>query len=163
MIKVDQTVVGRGTDANPDEPRGNCMQAVTASLFEMNLEEVPNFVESDRWFYDIWDFYVKNGYNPSYVERRDSNFKMLHDIAKYDGGINGYFDATVKSQTFEGSLHAVVVDVDLNIVHDPNPNRLALKLKPEDVEAIWLANHEEKPFYIKDGKLIKEKWKPNEL
>ena len=29
---------------------------------------------------------------------------------KYDGGINGYFYASVPSQTFENGTHAVVVD-----------------------------------------------------
>jgi len=33
---------------------------------------------------------------------------------------------SIKSKTFEESLHAVVVDKELNIIHDPNPNDICL-------------------------------------
>ena len=41
--------------------------------------------------------------------------------------------AGVKSQTFENGHHAVVIDTKLNIIHDPNPNQLALQLNPDDI------------------------------
>lgn len=41
MKKVFQTIV--------DKDHGNCMQAVVASLFELELDDVPNFIEMESW------------------------------------------------------------------------------------------------------------------
>ena len=32
----------------------------------------------------------------------------------------------------------MVIDKDFNVVHDPNPNQLALKLSPEDVIGFYV-------------------------
>ena len=68
----------------------------------------------------------------------------------------GFFYAIVPSQTFQDVFHAVVIDTDLNIVHDPNPNGSALKLTPDDVES-FLSTRE---FIIgKTGKFFtQEEW-----
>ena len=89
-------------------------------------------------------FFRKQGYEYSYFNRREKGYLLqsgvlcptIEEVALFDGGINGYFYASVDSQTFENGSHAVIVDTRLNIVHDPNPNGLALKLKPEDVQGI---------------------------
>lgn len=136
MKKVFQTIVDRG--------KGNCMQAVVASLFDLPLEEVPNFVEFENnekfpdtnHFTEMNKFYRKMGYENgiTYINRKkDDTLELMIKIAKFDGGIRGYLDATVQSQTFPGLYHAVVIDTDLNIVHDPNPNQLAMKLTPDDI------------------------------
>lgn len=41
------------------------------------------------------------------------------------------------SQTFEDVSRAVVIDTDLNIAHDPNPNQRALNLTADDVEGFY--------------------------
>lgn len=134
MKKVFQTVVSKDN--------GNCMQAAIASLFDLDLNEVPNFIEFDKdglgnAQYELLKFLRSKGLDYCHINRSSKrDFEELKRIAKFDGGVNGYFYATVPSQTFENIGHAVVVDTDLNIVHDPNPNQLALKLKPEDVEGI---------------------------
>jgi len=129
MKKVYQTIVEKG--------KGNCQQAVIASLFELDLEEVPHFIEYQEAWYDKMEEFVKSKGYPNLrcfqvVNSMDLNFKVLEQ----DGGINGYWSAAVKSQTFENTLHAVVIDKNMNVVHDPNPNQRALKLKPEDI--VWI-------------------------
>lgn len=126
MIKVMQKRVNQGD--------GDCMQAVVASLFEMKLEDVPDFIREDNWWLTMDNFYKSKGdYEMVSINPQQGSWNENIKAIKHDGGIKGYFDATVASQTFEIGTHAVVVDSDLNIVHDPNPNKLALKLKPKDV------------------------------
>lgn len=133
MKKVYQTIVDKGN--------GNCMQAVVASLFELELNEVPHFLNfGDSWWKEFDHFFRTKGLDPCYIHRNknhDTTESMIN-IAKFDGGINGYFYGAVKSQTFEGVIHAVIIDSDLNIVHDPNPNQKALSLTPDDVEGFYV-------------------------
>jgi len=140
MIKVLQTIIDKGN--------GNCMQAVGASLLELPLNEVPHFLEFDKtegtcahlellrflrlkgYGYCIWTSGYTNG---------KGEFMHLHEIdftkriLEIDNGVNGYFYASVKSQTFENCSHAVVINKNMEIVHDPNPNQSALKLKETDI------------------------------
>lgn len=141
MKKVYQKIVKQGD--------GDCMRAVIASLFELPLGKVPHFLrESNRKNKNanflMWQWLKKHGYdycviNPckfiNMKQRRLSKLEMANVIKclKYDNGINGYFYATVPSQTFKDGTHAVVVDAELNIVHDPNPNQLSLKLTKHDI------------------------------
>jgi hypothetical protein len=129
MHKIYQTIVEKG--------KGNCMQAAIASLFDLTLDEVPNFINfNENASYELLKFIRKKGYEFCYISKHGRNLEEMIKIAKFDGGAGGYFYASVPSQTFEGVSHAVIVDTDLNVVHDPNPNQLALNLKPTDVEAI---------------------------
>lgn len=80
---------------------------------------------------------------------------------EYDGGINGFFFASVPSQTFKCVTHAVIINKDLKIVHDPNPNQLALKLKPEDIICIHLFNKTD--FYINVKTLTLHNTKTNKI
>ncbi len=160
MKKVFQTIVDKG--------KGNCMQAAVASLFDMELNDVPNFIEFEdnekypdtNHFIEMNKFYRERGYEEgiTYISRRkDDSVEFMIKVAKFDGGINGYLDATVKSQTFPDSYHSVIIDTDLNIVHDPNPNQLALKLTPDDVVGFVVKSD----FIIgKTGTIFtKEEWK----
>lgn len=130
MKKVYQKVISKDT--------GDCMQAVIASLFEVKLEEVPEFIKlGEKWFFVMKKFFKDNGYpHLMYVNKSDGGLdtEFLKRVAKFDGGINGFFYASVPSQNFaDGCGHAVVVDSDLNIVHDPSPTQTSMCLKPEDV------------------------------
>ena len=149
MKKVYQTIVDRGN--------GNCMQAVVASLFEKELDEVPHFLEAgDKCFTTTYEFFREQGYDITPFNPKKEEMKLNLELLEYDNGINGFFYATVLSQTFKDGTHAVVIDKNLNVVHDPNPNKKALKLKPEDIISFW--THRE-DWYVSNGKLIKEKWK----
>lgn len=49
-------------------------------------------------------------------------------------------------------IFQTIVDIDLNIVHDPNPNQKALKLGPEDVVSVDTVKDD---WHISvDGKLV---------
>lgn len=155
MKKVFQTVVDKG--------RGNCMQAAIASLFEKELEEVPNFIEfKDSWWTLIDRFYMDNGYKhitPFNIDEggKKRDLELVKNILKHDNGVNGYFYATVPSQTFKDVSHAVIVDTELRVVHDPNPNQLALKLKPEDVIQVDTVKDD---WYINtDGEFVIGDWR----
>ena len=127
MNKVYQTIVDKG--------HGNCMQAAVASLLDLDLDEVPNFIEHGNEWYNIFDsFIIKYGYEPNYIQ---DDTQTLLRVANFDNGVNGYFYGVVNSQTFEGITHAVIVDRYLNIIHDPNPNGKALFLRPDDVIGIY--------------------------
>ena len=133
MKKVYQTTV--------DKDHGNCMQAVVASLFDLELNEVPNFIEINKWFFEMEKFFESHGYTDiCNIYKGRHGLEELKKIAKFDKGVNGYFYATVNSKFFEGVTHAVVVDIDLNIVHDPNPNDVYLSCTPDDIEGIMVVH-----------------------
>lgn len=129
MKKVYQSIVS--------DVDGDCARAVIASLFDLELHEAPPLAPDGQQALNMLKFFESRGYHPSVYNRRpDQDIPTLEEVAQYDKGVNGYFFAGVPSQTFD-CVHAVVVDKNLNIVHDPNPNQLCLNLGPEHVIDIW--------------------------
>lgn len=139
MTPVYQTVV--------DVNKGNCMQAAFASLFDLPLESVPHFkLMGDDWFQNLWDFIKAQGYeydglinNPRDLGAwgQDTFIKDL----KENGGVNGYFYAVVYSPKYFDPVklcdtkahcptHAVIIDTDGNIAHDPNEAYKGLEKYP---------------------------------
>jgi hypothetical protein len=136
MKKVYQTII--------DQNKGNCMQAVMASLFNKDLEEVPNFIEFKEWFHPFHKFIEENGYkykgmlhNKNYTRLNCPSSECFKEekwhrpsimtkksLYKY-GGVDGIFYAGVLSPKFfswqKQTSHAVLIDRDFNIVHDPSP------------------------------------------
>lgn len=131
MKKIYQTIV--------DKDKGDCMQAVFASLFEKELDEIPNFIENkDGGGLQMMQMFFDLGYDPTYINKGiGDSTEFMKRIAKFDGGIDGFFYATVPSQTYKDVGHAVIVNENLEIVHDPNPNQKALELTPDDVIGIY--------------------------
>lgn len=129
MKKVFQTVVGDGNNG----VRGNCMQAAIASLLELELSEVPNFISFDTGNGEsntkMWEFLMNRGYSPSAFGTYDMPIDRYRDVCRMDDGVNGFFYASVKSMTFKESSHAVIIDSNLSIVHDPNPNGRCLGME----------------------------------
>jgi hypothetical protein len=139
MIRIFQSRV--------DVNNGDCMQAVIASLLHKNLEEVPKFIEQgDKWFSVFYSYLKDNGYeyngtrhnikfnmlsdNPTHDCFKDVKYHkpsiMYRSCLKNDVGIGGYFFASVLSPTYTEynnykHTHAVVIDKNFKIVHDPNP------------------------------------------
>lgn len=147
MKKIYQTVIDKGT--------GNCMQAAVASLFELPLNDVPNFILlKENWGNVFRGFFKKHNNECEYFYFPEWDMEEKKKALKYDGGVKGFFFGVVDSQTFKDVTHAVIVDEELNIVHDPNPNQKALELKPEDVKYVitnrkgWSSNYKEKKFII---------------
>ena len=126
MKKILQSIVDPG--------KGDCMRAVVASLLELDLYEVPNFIEFDSACnIHMMQFFMDRGYKASFIYNNNYTPEQMVEIAKICGGVNGFFYASVPSQTYEDGSHAVVVDSNLKVVHDPNPNQKCLGLKASDV------------------------------
>lgn len=138
MKKVFQTITDSG--------HGNCMQAAMASIFDMELEDVPNFIEFKNWFEPMKQFILERGYkyegmlhNKQFSFLTSPTYECFHEKKWYKPaimtrkklykheGINGLFYASVLSPRFFNytsgftATHAVIIDKDYNIVHDPNP------------------------------------------
>lgn len=139
MKKVYQRIV--------DPNKGDCMQATIASLFDEEYENVPPFVElGENWFHEMLRFLKEKGYDykgelhnkqwsrilmptgSCFLEEKWHNPSLLTKAnLKKSGGVNGLFFAVVLSPKYfnyhDGfhKTHAVVCDMELNIVHDPNP------------------------------------------
>lgn len=145
MTKVFQTIFEKGY--------GNCMQAVIASLLDKQLCDIPNFKESENPNMHMFIYLTKLGYDPSYFESSHGKINLF-DILDFDSGIDGYFMAVVQSQTHiddQNIKHAVIVDKHLNIIHDPNPNQLAMKLKSTDIIRVLTLG----TWSIQNGQFIK--------
>lgn len=140
MIKVYQTIV--------DKDNGNCMQAVIASLFGLPLDDVPHFMKEESWFISLYRFAEKYGYevqgslynrangliNGTVFEKYNDRFNEIKEM----DGVGGYFYGVVYSPKYhllaehrkDSVKHAVVIDKNFNIVHDPNPENQELKKYP---------------------------------
>lgn len=120
-----------------DKSHGTCMQAAMASLFEMFIEDVPNFIEmGDEWWYNLRKFYKERGYSHG-CYNPNGKIDTAKKALEFDGGINGYWFASVESVNLGKDVwHAVIIDKDLNVVHDPNPNNYGHVYKPEDILSI---------------------------
>lgn len=135
MKKVFQRIICNG--------KGDCARAAIASLFDEEYDNVPDFGNESEDYETsqanlIRKYFESKGYDHiSYVNRHPNDtIEWFKYVLRYDGGINGLFYASVPSQTFPDTSHAVIVNTELEIVHDPNPNGLALLLGPEDVESV---------------------------
>lgn len=107
---------GRDADGNP----GDCFKACVATVMGVRYEAVPHFALYVNW----WAYlrrWARARHHPS------SDFMCLEPengsirYAVYGEG-NGMYIATGPSP--RGSFrHCVVVDIDLNLIHDPHPTR----------------------------------------
>ena len=120
-----------------DKNHGTCMQAAIASLFEIFIEDVPNFVELGEEWFDIYvKFYEDNGYLLN-IFNPQGRIDIAKQALEVDKGINGYWYASVESINLGKDVwHAVIIDKDLNVIHDPNPNNYGHVYKPEDIISI---------------------------
>lgn len=120
-----------------DKKHGTCMQAATASLFEMFIDDVPNFIElEERWFSVMYNMYKDKGYHLGCFNPR-GDIELTKKALERDKGINGYWAASVVSVNVGPECtHSVIIDKDMNVVHDPNPNNYGHVYKPEDIIAI---------------------------
>jgi len=133
MKKVYQTIM--------DPKKGNCMQAAYATLFNLELDQVPNFIlYEDRWFGVLWEFLKTQGVLYSYSVNNNRAFDVMGDSSgdtakkkdrfpeiKKREGVNGLYAAVVFSPRYFDMnakvlvSHQVLIDSDFNIVFDPNP------------------------------------------
>lgn len=130
MKKVFQTVI--------DSKNGNCAQAAIASLFEVDIEDVPNFVDYGKaYLYRLMSYFEGQGYpDANNISGQQHEYHSVLEAAELDGGIDGFFYASVPSQTYENCSHAVIIDQTLTVVHDPSPNAKAIGLGPFHIQSI---------------------------
>lgn len=114
--------------------KSDCMRAAVASLLGEELENVPNFIEYGFKWGQVFDEYIRERgykekeflYNPIMYGSDVLPDYSLDRIGEFDG-VGGYFYASVSSPKYnpsgelDGITHAVIIDKDFNIVHDPNP------------------------------------------
>jgi len=144
MIKIYQTIIDKG--------HGNCMQAAIASLLELSLESVPNFISLGHdWFKTYYQFLLKHGYEYQGSLYNNNQYRIINKRKgissaklrtkfyrlKQMEGVKGYFYASVYSPKYYNTndkppvTHAVIIDKKLNIMHDVNPENINLKKYPE--------------------------------
>lgn len=143
---------------NVTSKNGDCMQAVVASLFEVELDTVPKFIEFGiKWYSELYKYFYDRGFDFNPFYRTECTIPFYLEALKHDNGIDGYFYASVQSQTFKDGTHAVIVDINLNVVHDPNPNQSCIKLKPEDIQYVYVGKKDWHCDYTKREMVIEKK------
>jgi len=120
MKAVFQTVVDKG--------KGNCEQANIASLFDLELSQVPNFIlypatKELHWWNVFYYFIYGLGYEVKGSGYPDAELKCYCKDLSDQPTVNGCIAASVKSRTFEGGSHAVIINTTGTVIHDPNPNQ----------------------------------------
>lgn len=129
-----------------DPDTGDCMRCSVATLLQLDYEDVPDLCHT-AWQRTLKMFLNEHGYdydfdmlwNPNigYLESPTA-WCFMKDIErdpadffpnlKEEYGVNGLFLATVYSPKYTNPnehpvshLHAVLCDIDFNIIHDPQP------------------------------------------
>jgi hypothetical protein len=114
---------------------------VIASLLELSLEQVPHFglYGGGRWFDIFYYFMLSNGWKHQGEGYRVNDPDVLPEfkILSEADSIKGCFYASVPSKTFPGKHHAVVMDMNWTVVHDPNQNQLYHGNNIKDVLNRW--------------------------
>ena len=121
MKKVFQEVV--------DNNIGDCTRAVIASILEVDMDMVPHFNKWNSkfpgyWFTIFTSFMYGLGWKYISSEHIIDVTRKEPLVFPLDGSIDGYFYASVPSKTFENVSHAVVMNTNGVVSHDPNPNQL---------------------------------------
>ena len=121
MKPILQTVI--------DEGIGNCMQAAVASMLEVQLSDIPNFMDyadkkdPSKWHLKFMDVMESYGYEFEGSKMiADSKSETYFDLGK-EMMINDCIYASVKSRNFEGTGHAVLLDSKGVVIHDPHPEQ----------------------------------------
>jgi hypothetical protein len=91
-------------------PLGNCLQACLASLFELPLANVPNFMEAKDW----WDEYC------NWMVENHALQPLALDATTGDWLPRGWH--MIQGKSPRGDYDHIVVGHDGRIVHDPFPN-----------------------------------------
>lgn len=120
MIKHIQTITGAKS--------GNCMQTVMASLLDLSICQVPNFImySDEEWFPMLVGFLKLRGWK--YKGHCDASGDKQETLEKLQStpSINGYYDACVPSKNYppeDKITHAVIIDSTGLVVHDPSPKQ----------------------------------------
>lgn len=136
MKPVHQTIfppawatTGDEIEALPGNQRGNCMQAAVASLFEMDLPDVPHFVSygQDEWWDVLRTFFAERGLGIVWQP--------------LDPAVGGWaplgVDVMVTGKSPRGAFNHVVLMRDWELSHDPHPSGDGLDGEPKGVYLLY--------------------------
>ena len=120
MKPVDQTLFYDPT-APADRQRGNCWSACIASLLEVPIDDVPNFVQIDvnggeNWFAHTMRFLNERGYHLVAVDPLAPG-----DVHYIQTGLSP------RSPADGGEVHHAVIHLHGELAHDPHPDRTGVK------------------------------------
>jgi len=100
-----------------NKTKGDCLRAAIASMFELELIQVPHFMLfGRRWFIIMHAFVWAMGYEFTWQWHKHRQFSRKHLI-------NGCIIASVPSRTYTHVTHVVLVNSVGRVIHDPNPNK----------------------------------------
>lgn len=129
MMRVLQTKFG--------EAEGNCFPACVASVLELPLETIPNFIEQEKETGNHW-FWLCNQWleqlNLALVHLEIPDAKTLYNAKKW---ALGYHLAGVTSP--RNLKHSVVIK-NGKVVHDPHPDQDSLNAKIKDIQLFIVRN-----------------------
>lgn len=133
MIPVLQTTF-YDPDAPPERQRGNCLTAVVASLLEVSVDEVPNFVQDDvdhegdpewDWWTRLHQFARAHGYQLRYV-------RVPGTESAFPEPEPGEYYAVIGVSPRDPRIHHIVIHRDGVMVHDPHPDGSGLVKVTDD-------------------------------
>lgn len=133
MIPVTQDIFGE---------EGNCLASCVASIFELPLREVPNFVAKGgdgSWFGRLWDFVRARGYevvpyhipNQPTLQKCEMN-ETLHALELKFDNLPEHLKALtlhpyhILSGPAARGFHHACIGWNGNNIHDPHPSRAGL-------------------------------------
>lgn len=127
MIPVYQTRFGERK--NNDEKGGNCFQAALASLFELELDNVPDFcnlypLETDEWYYKYREWLNGRGYSVL-------SFTLFDGFNLNDPGLKGCYLLTT-GPNHNGVSHCMIYK-DGKPAHNPNGSCRGITPKTVDI------------------------------
>lgn len=113
MKPVFMTKFG-GSEA-PEEEQGNCIAACLASLFEIELSDVPDFagtITNGKWYVILSTWLAKRNLELSF-----------YPVKNVVPPVQGYYMLGCKSTTLKNPDDGhMVIAQNGQVVHDPNPN-----------------------------------------
>ena len=146
MIPVTQTSF-YDSNASPDKQRGNCLTAVVASLLELPIEEVPNFVQDHvdhaseddpddagdwNWWSRLHRFLTEHGHQMYYLR----NVEHPEPHPPHENGFpdpeSGEFYAVSGISPRDPRIHHIVIYRDGVMVWDPHPDSAGLASVDDD-------------------------------
>ena len=109
MKPVSQTVFGND--------KGNCLAACFASVLEIPIEKVPNYIGYENWFEKFDNFVAEHGYRIFWYKMKKEN--EYEDILGFTAK-NCYLIACGKSP--RGDFDHCVIYKNGEMAHDPHPS-----------------------------------------
>ena len=127
MKPVDQTIFGF--------EKGNCMQACIASIFEVSLDSIPNFMRDGEknYSYNLYEWCEEFGIICFNISTGGDSVKIFKDM---------YVVVAGKSPRDESQQHAVIY-YNGNMVHDPHADKTGIIGEPLFIMVFAIKNYPE--------------------